>query len=180
MFRRPFCMLVFVCAGLIMSGAHAKTFLTMDEALASVYPDAEVVRTTVYLTDAQQRHIEKVAGSRLTSSIVHPYEVRRNGERVAVVFFDAHRVRTLPQTLMVALDAQGVVEAVRVLVFAEPEEYLAPSGWIAQFTGKALTDELQLERGIDGITGATLTARATTQGVRRLAAVFQEVYPSAP
>lgn len=158
----------------------AKTFLTVDEALMAAYPGAKVARTTVFLDRDQQRRVRDIAGTKLTSAIVHPYEVRVGGDLVAVVFFDAHRVRTLPQTLMVALDPSGEVEAVKVLAFTEPEDYLAPGRWYERFAGRRFDDELQVGRGIDGITGATLTARATTESVRRMAALLRELYPAAP
>lgn len=154
----------------------ARTFLTVDEALTSAYPGAEVERTTVFLDPDQRHRVERVAGTKLTSAVVYPYEIRRDGELVAVVFFDVHRVRTLPQTLMVALSAVGTVESVEVLVFSEPEDYLAPDRWYEQFAGRAISDELRVGRGVDGMTGATLTARATTDSVRRMAALFAVLY----
>jgi hypothetical protein len=63
------------------------------------------------------------------------------------------------------------VARLEVLAFAEPEEYLPRARWYGQFLGRALDDELNLGRGIRGVSGATLTARATTRAVRRVLAV---------
>lgn len=160
--------------------ASAKTFLTVDAALAQVYPGAEVERTTVFLDREQSKRVAQLAGTKLTSDVVYPYEIRHGGKQVAVVFFDVHRVRTLPQTLMVALAMDGTVAAVEVLAFTEPEDYLAPGRWYDRFGGWVLSDELRVGRGVDGITGATLTARATTDSVRRMAALFHVLYGGAP
>ncbi|MEL7061524.1 MAG: FMN-binding protein, partial [Acidobacteriota bacterium] len=53
----------------------------------------------------------------------------------------------------------------------EPAEYIPPALWYAQFDGRSLDEALQVERGIRGVTGATLTARATTEAVRRALAI---------
>jgi Na+-translocating ferredoxin:NAD+ oxidoreductase RnfG subunit len=72
---------------------------------------------------------------------------------------------------MVVIDVAGRVERVEVLSFDEPPDYLPGAAWYRQFLGQALDSQLALKRDIDGITGATLTARATTEAVRRVLAV---------
>ena len=84
-------------------------------------------------------------------------------------------MRTLPETLMVVVDPQGKVGRVEVLAFAEPEDYLPPGAWYGQFRGQGLGDELALGHHIRAVTGASLTARATTEAVRRVLAVHQVI-----
>ena len=85
-------------------------------------------------------------------------------------------MRTLPETLMVVVDPQGKVARVEVLAFAEPEDYLPPGRWYGQFLGQGLSDELALGHHIRGVTGASLTARATTDAVRRVLAIHQALH----
>ena len=60
--------------------------------------------------------------------------------------------------------------------FREPREYLPRDGWYRQFDGERLTDDLVLKRRIRPITGATLTAGATTAAVRRVLAIHAAVH----
>jgi hypothetical protein len=62
-----------------------------------------------------------------------------------------------------------------VLSFAEPPDYLPRKGWYEQFAGRELDDELRLDRGIRAVSGATLTATATTAAARRVLAVHLEI-----
>ncbi len=144
-----------------------RVFLRVDEALALAFPECEVERGTAYLTDAQRKRAEKLAGSKLASGIAHPYVALRDGEVVGTAFVDVHRVRTLRETLFVVVTPDGRVKRLEVLAFAEPLDYLPRGNWYGQFRGKVLDDDLNLDRGIRGVTGATLTARATTAAVRR-------------
>jgi Na+-translocating ferredoxin:NAD+ oxidoreductase RnfG subunit len=48
-------------------------------------------------------------------------------------------------------------------------------GWYGQYEGRLLDDDLALKRGIRPVTGATLTARATTEAVRRVLALHQVI-----
>jgi hypothetical protein len=77
---------------------------------------------------------------------------------------------------MVVVDPQGKVSRVEVLAFAEPEDYLPPGRWYGQFPGNGLSDELALGHRIRGVTGASLTARATTDAVRRVLAIHQALH----
>ena len=92
---------------------------------------------------------------------------------------DSHNVRTLPETFMVVVEPNGTLRRVEVLAFHEPPEYLPTERWIEQFPGKKLDDDLKLGAGIQGITGATLSAQAMTAGVRRALAIIAVAIPDA-
>jgi hypothetical protein len=153
--------------------AAGKTLMTADEALALAYPGCRVERSTVYLTEAQRAEAERLSGGEVRRAVVHPYPVRCEGRAAGTAYFDVHRVRTLEETLMVALDAEGRVLRVEVLSFREPREYLPRDLWYRQFDGEALSPGLDLQRDVRGVTGATLTARATTAAVRRVLALHR-------
>ena len=157
-------------AGPPAAGA-GRIFLKVDEALGLAFPECEVERTTVYLTEEQRERVEKLAGSKLASGIAHPYVARREGKWVGTAFVDVHRVRSLRESLFVVVSPEGRVLRLEVLAFAEPQEYLPRGNWYGQFKHKHLDDDLELDRGIRGVTGATLTARATTAAVRRTLAL---------
>jgi len=148
-----------------------RIFLTVDEALTLAFPECEIERGTVYLTEVQRQRVEKLAGSKLGSGIVHPYVATRGGELLGTAFVDVHRVRTLRESLFVVVSPEGRVQRLEVLAFAEPLDYLPRGSWYGQFKHKDLDDELHLDRGIRGVTGATLSARATTDAVRRTLAL---------
>jgi len=77
------------------------------------------------------------------------------------------------ETIMVVVDPSGAVARIEVLSFSEPEEYMPRPRWYEQFAGKTLNDELSMKRGIHPVTGATLTARATTDAARRVLALHR-------
>src|SRR5260221_13373395 len=45
--------------------------------------------------------------------------------------------------------------------------------WRAQFAGKSIADPLQLDRDIRNISGATLSCRHVTDGVKRVLAMYE-------
>jgi hypothetical protein len=67
------------------------------------------------------------------------------------------------------------VRRIEVLAFREPEDYLPRAAWYGQFLDRELGDGLALKRDIRGVAGATLTARATTDAVRRVLALHRVI-----
>ena len=167
--------LLVVALHVLAAPAAARVFLTVDEALALAFPQARIERRTVYLTDAQRARAGELAGAEVASAIVHPYVATRDGEVVGTAYFDTHRVRTLPETLMVVVDPQGRPARVEVLSFDEPADYLPRKPWYRQFESHTLDDDLALQRDIRPVAGATLTARATTAAVRRVLALHRVI-----
>ncbi|HMP77489.1 MAG TPA: FMN-binding protein [Kiritimatiellia bacterium] len=165
------CALVIGIWTLILFPAQATTFLTQQEALEKAFPGAEVTRRTVTLTDDQLKTAGKLAGSKIPSALVFVYEAARDGAVVGTAYFDVQRVHSLPQTLMLVVSRDGRLRSLDVLAFKEPPKFMAPAAWLEQFPGRALDDSLQLRQDIQGISGATLTARATTKSVRRVLAI---------
>ncbi len=160
----------------VLGGARpalAKVFLSVDEALKLAFPGAATTRQTAYLTAEQLKSARQLSGVEVPSALVSYYTAKREGHVVGTAYFDTHRVRTLPETLMIVVDPQGKVVRMEIVSFREPEEYIPRGAWYEQFKGEALDRDLQLKRGIRPVTGATLTARATTNAVRRVLAVHQ-------
>jgi hypothetical protein len=152
-------------------GGGSQVYLALDEALALSFPGAQIERGTVYLTEQQMAQARELCGEEIESAIRHPYRAFRDGKPVGVAWVDVHRVRSLRESILVVVDPNQRVRRVELLAFGEPPEYIPRGNWYGQFIGRRLDDELDLRRGIRGITGATLTARATTAAVRRVLAV---------
>ena len=155
--------------------APAKVFLTTDEALKLAFPGCQIQRGTVYLTQEQLEQASKLAEKPVTQALVNPYAATCEGKPAGTAYFDVHRVRTLPETLMVVVTPDGNVRRIEVLAFNEPEEYLPRAAWYQQFVGKRLNGELALKQAIRPIAGATLTARATAEAVRRILAIHSVI-----
>lgn len=151
--------------------AAGRVYLSVDEALDLAFPGCAVERETVFLTEEQVVAARKLSGEAVESALVHPYVARCDGGAGGTAYFDTHRVRTLPETVMVVVTPAGEVARIEVLSFQEPPDYVPRDAWYDQFLGRELGPELDLKRGIHPVTGATLTARATTSAVRRVLAL---------
>ncbi len=144
--------------------------ITREEALAAVFPGAEVAAERVFLTRAQRRAIGDLARVDDVSGLVARYVATRGGAVVGRAYVDTHVVRTKRESLLISLHADGTVRRVDVTAFLEPIEYLPSRRWLAQYDDRPLDDDLALRRAIRTIAGATLSGVATNAAVRRVLA----------
>lgn len=152
----------------------AKVFASQQQALAEAFPDAtRIERRTVILREQDSARIAAIVHEDVPSKIVVLHTAYRDHEIIGYAHIDVHNVRTQPEALMVVLTPDGTVRSVRMLAFHEPLDYLPTHLWYAQFAGKSARDGLRVGRDIHGVVGATLSAHAATDGVRRMLAYWE-------
>ncbi|MBW7907854.1 MAG: FMN-binding protein [Kiritimatiellae bacterium] len=161
-----------------LSTAMAGVVLSKEDALQKAFSGAEVERHVVALSEEQVKAVGILSGSKrnLSDSVVL-YEGKKEGRIIGTAYIDSHRVHSLPQTLMVVVGPDSRIASLDVLAFDEPAKFRASAKWLDLFRGRGLDDDLQLGQGIQGITGATLTARSTTRVVRRILAIHRVLNP---
>lgn len=154
--------------------AEAKVFFSRSEALEMAFPEADRIESETYiLADAQVARIEQISASPIDSKLVKIYKGLKGDRLLGYAVIDMHRVRTLPEAFLVVLSPEGSVRSLRVLAFHEPLDYLPTDRWYHQFDEKNLGNALRLGGDVHGVVGATLSARATTRGVRRILAYYE-------
>jgi hypothetical protein len=178
--RRTHLFALIVTIPLVGAFAEARAQITREEAMARIYPGAEFVPERVFLTDAEQRRARELAGVDVPSKLVARYIARRNDEVVGVAYVDTHVVRTKNESLLIGLNPDRTVRRVEVTAFLEPAEYMATDIWYGQYEGRSLTEDLNLQRAIRPIAGATLTGTATNEAVRRVLAIDEALSESEP
>lgn len=166
--------------GALVAPAAGQVLMTQEEALDVAFPaPTRVERRTAYLGDAELDRARAMAGAEVEvdAAVVTYYVGYRGDDPVGVAYFDAHRVRTKAEVVMVVVDPAGRIDRVDVLKFMEPPDYRAPDGWIEQLEGRPLEAALSTSGAIRNLTGATLTARALTEAARRVLALHSVIDP---
>lgn len=162
--------------GLPPAEAEAKVFYGRREALELAFPQADRIEDeSIILEEEQARRIEALSRGELESRLVRIYRGYRGDELLGYAFIDVHNVRTHPEAFMVVISPEGRVALLRVLAFHEPLEYMPTDRWYEQFSKLDLQAPMRVGGDIHGIVGATLSARATTRGVRRALAFYEVV-----
>ena len=160
---KRFLLLLFVA-----TAAHARVLLTQEQALATAFaPGVAVARQKFFLTEQQLAAARAESGVDFEDRLV----IRYAGSDGRVAYFDTHRVRTEPETVMVVVSADGSVDRVEILSFNEPTDYFPKRHWLDQLLHRHLDRDLALNRGVRPISGASLTGRALVNATRKVLAL---------
>jgi hypothetical protein len=173
--RQMLAVVTVICTVLFLHGTgRTEVYHSRESALRLAFPEAEKVeKRELFLSSAQAADVERLAGVKLPSRLVTAYIGTAGGRVIGYAFIETHKVRSLPETVLLVVYPDGRAKAVHMLAFHEPVEYAPTERWLGQFAGRPLDESLSLRGGVDGITGATLTANAITASVRRVLAVFR-------
>jgi len=150
--------------------AQGRVLMTQQQALTSAFPGEKPARQTFFLKPEQLSAAKKESGVDVASALVIRYAARHG-----YAYFDTHRVRTLPETIMVVVTPEGRVDRVDILSFDEPTDYYPKRRWLDQLPGRRLDGELSLNKAIRPISGASLTGRAIVEATRRVLALHHAI-----
>jgi len=137
-------------------------FLAAPAALFVTVP----VKATVYLsTEQAQRAI--FPGASFTSVGSNVWRVSTGGYFVVDRVIGKHEYITYA----VGINANGTIKQIEIMTYNESYGYeVRNTSWRAQFVGKSGGSTLQLNADIKNISGATLSCKHITDGVRRVLA----------
>jgi len=153
----------------VASLAYAKVYLSVEQAQQLMFPGATFTAQPLSLTDAQVKAIEKSSDTNVLSRQIQLWKVSTGGWMIVDQVVGKHEF--IP--IAVALDDSGAVKAIEILEYREAYgDQVRNPQWLAQFTGKHAGDTLRLTKDIQNISGATLSSKHITDGVRRLLATY--------
>jgi FMN-binding domain len=153
--------------------SFAKIFYSKNEAIVLAFGEGAQVETlSLFPDDPQMSTIQKEAKVKLDSGLFTFYVGKEKDKILGYAAIETSTVRTKPETLMIVLSSEGELRNVYTLAFHEPPEYQPPERWFEQLKKRPLVD-MDFNKGIQGISGATLSTRAAVNSVRKVMAVYQ-------
>jgi Na+-translocating ferredoxin:NAD+ oxidoreductase RnfG subunit len=134
-----------------------------------MFPGAALRPDFRSLTPAQVAAIEKDSGVNVLTKDLKAWRVSGGGWFIADEVVGKHEFITFA----LALDAAGSIKGVEILDYRETYgDQVRNPAWRAQFTGKRHGVGLKLNGDIKNISGATLSSKHVTDGVKRLLATY--------
>lgn len=163
-----------VAVAAVAAPAAATVYLSIPAAQQALFPGARFVEHPLVLSDAQRKAIARAAGAPGYDKVQRVWEVRSATGRVGWFIVDRVIGKHEFITYALALGADGAVRGLEILEYRETYggEIRNPN-WRRQFVGKRAGAQLQLDKDIKNISGATLSSRHVTDGVRRLLVTYQ-------
>lgn len=156
----------------------AKVYLTREEATRLAFgPSASVSEEHRALSPSARTSIERRLGRPIPEE-GFTFSVGRSADGVqgyGVVLEEIGKHE--PITFFVAITPDGHVKDVLVLEYRESRgDEVRQKGFLKQYVGKTSQDPMELDQDITPITGATISARAISDGVKKALTVWEALY----
>jgi Na+-translocating ferredoxin:NAD+ oxidoreductase RnfG subunit len=157
---------------------HAEVFLTEEDALKLMLPQSERIRKEVLqLSTEKKLQIEERIGWKFPEESFDIYVgeigTQINGYALVQNTIGKHK----PMTYMVGIDNTGHVLNVELLVFREARgSEVRTKRFNVQYEGKSASDPVRINKDIINISGATMSVRSMTAGIKRALVLVDEFY----
>ncbi len=168
----------------------AAVLMTKEEALKTGFgKDVQVVTETKNLTPEKVVVIKERLGGNFNfipkgSSVKIEEKTKidflfgiKSGNKTGVAIVDEEIGKWGPMQFIIFMNTKGVVTSVEVLSHVEKKgQPVSRRSFLSRFEGKSGKDKLQIDKDINGISGATISASAAVFAVKKAIIIYEEYY----
>ncbi|TAL43639.1 MAG: FMN-binding protein [Methylovulum sp.] len=170
---KPIKLMLLITLLSMATASFATIFYSKNEAMELAFgKGSEVESLPLFPDDAEIAAIQELAKNKLESGLFTFYVGKAQQKVLGYAAIETSTVRTKPETLMIVLTPEGELRNVYTLAFHEPPEYQPPQRWFERLYKRPLAD-MDFNKGVDGISGATLSTRSALTSIRKVMAVYQ-------
>ncbi len=156
----------------LSASAYATQYLTVEQAQALMFPGVHLTHQPLQLSDAVKSQLHDASGIHEAFNEDGVWKAANGGWFIVDKVVGKHEMITYAVTLT----AGGAVRDIEILDYRETYGYqVRDADWRAQFNGKTAADPVQLGKDIRNVSGATLSCKHVTQGVKRILALYRLV-----
>ena len=156
----------------------AEVFMTEEEGVKTMLPKSERVRKEIIrLTPEKKAQIEERIGWKIPDETIE-VNILETGTRIHA-YDKVHKTngKHNPKTNMVGVDQQGRVSDIELLVFRESRgSEVRQKRFNSQYEGKTVLDPIRINKDIINISGATMSVRSMSAGIKRVLVLVDEFY----
>lgn len=149
--------------------AQAKIFVGIEQAQKILFPNKQLHKNPIIITEDLQTKLKNV------SSVNHPFKGDRVWKTSDDGWFIVDEVVGKHEmiTYAVAINSAGLIQGIEVLEYVESYGYeVGDANWKKQFISKSANDQIKLNKDIQNISGATLSCKHLTDGVKRIMTLY--------
>jgi Na+-translocating ferredoxin:NAD+ oxidoreductase RnfG subunit len=150
-----------------------------EELLKNLYGSTiSVSSSSLVVLSSEKDSLRAALGIAITWDTLNVFVADNGAKRVGYAIIDEVRGKDQPITYCVVVDELLAVKQVAILAYREPYGgEVQNESWLNQFSGKRPGDKLRPGKEIKNITGATISARAITLGVKKLLTLLHVIAP---
>ena len=158
---------------LFAPASYGATYLTVEQAQQAIFPGEKLSQSFISLTNQQVQEIERQSDTNVRRKQVQLWKSANGGFFIVDEVVGKHEYITYAA----GLNPDGTVKQIEIMTYRESYGYeVRNADWRAQFVGKSASAPLKLDKDIKNISGATLSCRHITDGVKRILATYEVAF----
>lgn len=131
----------------------------------------------IILTQEQTQQLSKASQQKIDTKLYRIYMAKNDAKVVGYGVLLNKKVRTKTAIALYLIGTDSRIKSIEIVAFNEPVEYLPTKTWLDGFESKSAANTLRLNQDIPTVSGATLSARAITDGAREALALIDIARP---
>lgn len=157
---------------------HAEVFMSEEEAVKIMLSESKRIRKElIRLTGEKKDRIEERIGWKFPEQAFEVY-IGETGDKIDGYAMLHNTIgKHKHMTYMVGVDSTGACSDVELLVFREARgSEVGRKRFNVQYEGKTVLDPIRINKDIINISGATMSVRSISAGVKRVLVLIDEFY----
>jgi Na+-translocating ferredoxin:NAD+ oxidoreductase RnfG subunit len=153
----------------------AAKYMSIEQAREQMFPFADGYLTQeLQLTPGQVQEIDTRSGVPGRGAQPRVWQAVVKGKLIGWLFLDQVIGKHELITYALGVNTDGSIRQLQIIEYLETYgSQVRYPNWRDQFVGKTVRDPVRVDSDIDNISGATLSARHLTDGIRRLLLLHQ-------
>ena len=153
-------------------------YLTEEQALKILFPKAQKIQAEeLRLTPDQKLQIQDRIGWKFPEESFRGFQAETDGKVDGYAVIQETIGKHRPITYIVGITPQGKVFDVEIMVYRESKgSEVRRKRFNSQYEGKTAQDPISINKDIINITGATMSVRSVSAGVKRALVLVEEFY----
>ncbi|MGI9130909.1 MAG: FMN-binding protein [Candidatus Methylopumilus sp.] len=151
--------------GIFISNINAKTYFTPEQAQKLIFPNVSFVKFPINLTSEQQNRMTEVSSVKLAFDGSNVWKGIDGSWFIVDQVVGKHEFITYA----VGINPSGSIKDIEILEYNESYGYeVKEKSWLKQFFSKTNANPIKLNQDIDNISGATLSCKHLSDGIKRV------------
>lgn len=156
----------------------AEVYLQEEEGIKIMFPKSERVRKEfIKLNPEKKSLVEERIGWKFPEESFEVYIGETAGQIDGYAAVQNTIGKHKPMTYLVGVDNKGFVSNIELLVFRESRgSEVRKKRFNSQYEGKSVVDPVRINKDIINISGATMSVRSMSAGIKRVLVLIDEFY----
>ncbi len=156
----------------VLSAGDIKIFC--EEHLFNLYPENTDIRMHILKLDKHMiKEVENQVKQKFYRDKLYYWTISQDDTTIAYAFLDNVIGKSMPITFLVILNVNGNIINTNVIKYREAYGgEVGNKGWLQQFLYRNNNSSYNIGKDINGISGATISVKSMSKGIRKITTLF--------